>query len=36
MQAAAALLKERYIDQGKLGRESGEGFYTYPVDVSAG
>jgi 3-hydroxyacyl-CoA dehydrogenase, C-terminal domain len=26
MQAAAALLKERYIDQGKLGRESGEGF----------
>ena len=36
MQAAAALLKERYIDQGKLGRESGEGFYTYPIDVSAG
>lgn len=36
MQAAAALLKERYIDQGKLGRESGEGFYTYPAAVSAG
>jgi 3-hydroxybutyryl-CoA dehydrogenase len=36
MQAAAALLKERYIDQGKLGRESGEGFYSYPAAVSAG
>ncbi len=36
MQAAAALLKERYIDQGKLGRESGEGFYTYPAAESAG
>jgi 3-hydroxyacyl-CoA dehydrogenase len=36
MQAAAALLKERYIDRGKLGRESGEGFYTYPAAVSAG
>ena len=31
MRAAAALLKERYIDQGKLGRESGEGFYTTPT-----
>ena len=36
MQAAAALLKERYIDQGKLGRETGEGFYIYPAAVSAG
>jgi 3-hydroxybutyryl-CoA dehydrogenase len=36
MQAAAALLKERYINHGKLGRESGEGFYTYPVAASAG
>jgi 3-hydroxyacyl-CoA dehydrogenase len=36
MQAAAALLKERYIDQGRLGRESGEGFSTYPAAVPAG
>lgn len=28
-QAFAKLLKEQYIDQGKLGRETGEGFYTY-------
>lgn len=28
-QAFAALLKE-YIDQGKLGEKTGEGFYTYP------
>lgn len=29
--AFAALLKERYIDQGKLGVATGEGFYTYPA-----
>lgn len=29
-QAFADLIKERYIDQGKLGVASGEGFYTYP------
>ncbi len=27
--AFAALIKERYIDQGKLGVATGEGFYTY-------
>ncbi|PPL19570.1 3-hydroxyacyl-CoA dehydrogenase [Microterricola pindariensis] len=27
----AALIKERYIDQGKLGMSTGEGFYTYPA-----
>ncbi len=26
----AAFLKERYIDRGKLGTSTGEGFYTYP------
>ena len=26
----AAMLKEQYIDKGKLGRETGEGFYKYP------
>lgn len=26
----AELLKSEYIDKGKLGRETGEGFYTYP------
>ena len=29
-QAFAKLLKERYIDQGKLGTSTGEGFYIYP------
>ena len=29
-QAFAALIKERYIEQGKLGVATGEGFYTYP------
>ncbi|MFC9558634.1 3-hydroxyacyl-CoA dehydrogenase [Agromyces sp. NPDC056965] len=29
-QAFAALIKERYIDQGKLGVATGEGFYSYP------
>jgi len=28
-QAFAKLLKERYIDKGKLGRSTGEGFYSY-------
>ncbi|MGF2614234.1 3-hydroxyacyl-CoA dehydrogenase [Rossellomorea vietnamensis] len=26
----AAMLKTEFIDKGKLGRETGEGFYTYP------
>ena len=26
----AKLLKERYIDKGKLGTSTGEGFYSYP------
>lgn len=29
-QKAASLLKERYIDKGKLGVTTGEGFYSYP------
>lgn len=29
-QAFAAYLKENYIDKGKLGMATGEGFYTYP------
>lgn len=29
VQAFAAQLKERYIDKGKLGTTTGEGFYTY-------
>src|SRR5208337_1880160 len=31
VQAAAKYLKERYLDRGKLGQASGEGFYRYPV-----
>jgi 3-hydroxyacyl-CoA dehydrogenase len=27
--ASAKLLKERYLDQGKLGTSTGEGFYSY-------
>ena len=30
-QQLAAWLKEHYIDHGKLGVASGEGFYRYPV-----
>ena len=30
---AGEYLKEHYIDQGKLGRVSGEGFYKYPAPV---
>jgi 3-hydroxybutyryl-CoA dehydrogenase len=30
-QAWADYLKRNYIDQGKLGVESGEGFYTYTM-----
>jgi 3-hydroxybutyryl-CoA dehydrogenase len=30
IQKVADLLKEDYIDKGKLGRETGEGFYKYP------
>jgi 3-hydroxybutyryl-CoA dehydrogenase len=30
-QAWANYLKRNYIDQGKLGVESGEGFYTYSL-----
>ena len=31
-QAFAKLLKEQYIDKGKLGVATGEGFYTYPKE----
>jgi 3-hydroxyacyl-CoA dehydrogenase len=31
VQAEAQYLKERYLDKGKLGQSSGEGFYKYPV-----
>jgi 3-hydroxyacyl-CoA dehydrogenase len=34
-QAWADYLKRNYIDQGKLGVESGEGLYTYPMSSSA-
>jgi 3-hydroxybutyryl-CoA dehydrogenase len=30
MRKGAALLKERFIDKGKLGKSTGEGFYKYP------
>ncbi|GER68317.1 3-hydroxybutyryl-CoA dehydrogenase [Weizmannia acidilactici] len=30
----ADLFKTEYIDKGKLGKETGEGFYKYPVTVS--
>jgi 3-hydroxyacyl-CoA dehydrogenase len=30
-QARATYVKERYIDKGKFGRDSSEGFYTYPA-----
>ena len=30
MQAVAEMLKKEYIDKGKFGTASGEGFYTYP------
>jgi len=33
--AAGAYLKEHYIDKGKLGRASGEGFYNYAAEGSA-
>ncbi len=32
--AAGAYLKEHYIDKGKLGRASGEGFYNYAAEGS--
>ena len=35
-QARAGYIKERYIDNGKFGRDSGEGFYTYPVVADEG
>jgi len=32
-QARARYIKKHYIDKGKFGRDSGEGFYTYPVEA---
>ena len=34
--ANARYLKEHYIDKGKLGRASGEGFYQYDTAMTAG
>lgn len=31
LKAAAAYVKEQYLDKGKLGQPSGEGFYQYPA-----
>ena len=31
LRAAASYVKEHYIDQGKLGQPTGEGFFTYPA-----
>ena len=33
-QAIGRYLKENFIDRGKLGVATGEGFYTYPASVS--
>jgi len=33
-QARARYIKERYIDKGKFGRDSGQGFYSYPVEAA--
>lgn len=32
---APSLLQQELVRAGKLGRKSGEGFYTYPIDVSS-
>ena len=31
LRAAARYVKEHYIDQGKLGQPTGEGFFKYPT-----